>query len=175
MLEGTSAPPKSHLKKVVRKVSASSTNLRARAYVRRSTSLFIDDPSQKAGTKRARKRVVRVVGARTSMFEDPEEAAEEEEEEEIPTPPDKKLMVDAMPKKSASKTDHKAKKTVDHRKTTKDIPAAAKKKRPATSAPTTEEEVDEDATILRKLRPHLPIHNDASPIAEDTKKRRMRV
>ena len=80
-------------------------------------------------------------------------------------------MADAMTKKTTSKHP-KDKKFVAHWKTTKDIPAAAKKKGPASSVPVVEEEDDEDATILRKLKPHIPIHNDAHPIAEDMKKRK---
>ncbi|KAI5017101.1 hypothetical protein ZWY2020_037479 [Hordeum vulgare] len=163
--EESSAPPK----KAVRKISASSSQLRAPDYVRKNIAPSTDDAPKKTGSKRARKRVVRVVGRQTSMFEDLEEAVEEEDV--IPAPPKKKLMADTMTKKSGPKPPND-KKSVAHRKTTKDITATAKKKCPSSSAPASEEEDDEDATILRELRPHLPIHNDAHPIDEDMNKRK---
>ncbi|KAI4976104.1 hypothetical protein ZWY2020_049711 [Hordeum vulgare] len=64
----------------------------------------------------------------------------------------------------------KAKKVVSPKRTTKDIPTAAKEKGPASRDFVAEEE--EDAPILMKLRPHLPLHNDTHPVAEDMKKRR---
>ena len=33
-------------------------------------------------------------------------------------------------------------------------------------------EEEEDISVLRKLGPHLPIHNDDHPVAEDMKKRK---
>ena len=33
-------------------------------------------------------------------------------------------------------------------------------------------EEEDDLSVLRKLRPHLPLHNDAHPVAEDMKKRK---
>ncbi|KAI5006899.1 hypothetical protein ZWY2020_042111 [Hordeum vulgare] len=105
------------------------------------------------------------------MSEDPEETKEAPKEIRVP-PKRKKLMGDAM--KSPPKPAAKAKKAVASRKTTKDIPAAAKSKGPASSAHATEEEEDENAPVLRKLRPFLPLHNDAHPVAEDMKKRTTR-
>ena len=60
-------------------------------------------PKKAGEKKRARKRIVYVIGRQTSMFEDPEEAAAAEEEEEHvekapPKKKQKKLMSDAMPK-----------------------------------------------------------------------------
>ncbi|KAE8819190.1 hypothetical protein D1007_02944 [Hordeum vulgare] len=108
------------------------------------------------------------------MYEDPAETdgAAKEEEEEVPAkdPPTnkkKKLMSDAMkpcaPKPSALK------KPVAPKRTTKDILAAAKEKGIA-SKPFAPEEDVENAPILMKLRSHLPVHNEANPIAEDIKK-----
>ncbi|KAI5005880.1 hypothetical protein ZWY2020_033123 [Hordeum vulgare] len=130
--------------------------------------------AKKAGVKRARKRVIHVVGRQTSMYEDPEDAAGEEEiPTDAPPPPPKKtknLMANAIPNKSSPKPPIKAKKYVAPKSSTKDIPIATKEKGPASSAFAAEEEED-DAPILRKLRPHLPLHNAAHPVAEDMKKR----
>ncbi|KAI5022007.1 hypothetical protein ZWY2020_058737 [Hordeum vulgare] len=133
-------------------------------------TLTSDVPSKKAGMKKPRKRTIHLVGRKTSMYEDLE-AAEEEAPQEIPVPPKKKkLMVDAM--KSSPKPPAKAKKVVVPKRTTKDIPAAARSKGPASSAHAVEEVEDENAPILRKLRPTRTIHNAAHPIAEDMKKRK---
>ncbi|KAI5013153.1 hypothetical protein ZWY2020_028107 [Hordeum vulgare] len=102
------------------------------------------------------------------MYEHREEDAGEDE---IPIPPKKKkLMADAM--KSAPKPPSNAKKVISRRKTTKDIPVAAKEKGPDSSAPAAEGEEDENAPILRKLRPTLPVHNAAHLVAEDMRKRK---
>ncbi|KAI5021544.1 hypothetical protein ZWY2020_058274 [Hordeum vulgare] len=79
-------------------------------------------------------------------------------------------MADAM--KSAPKPPVKAKKIVAPRRTTEDIPAATKSKGLASSAHAAEEEEDGNVPILMKLRPTLPIYNDAHTIAEDMKKRK---
>ncbi|KAI4993805.1 hypothetical protein ZWY2020_008118 [Hordeum vulgare] len=125
--------------------------------------------------KRPGKRVIHVIGRQTSMYEYPAETADvDDEDEEIPAeaPPQKKkkLMADAMPKKSAPKPSA-PKKSIAPKRTTKDIPATAKEKGTASRAFAAEEE-DEDAPILTKLRPHLPLHNEALPIVEDMNKRR---
>ncbi|KAI4987785.1 hypothetical protein ZWY2020_028543 [Hordeum vulgare] len=93
-----------------------------------------------------------------------DDAPKKDEEDNIPAPPKKKLMADAI---KFAPNPPKDNKYVAHWKTRKDIPVAAKKKGPAWRAPAAEEEDDEDATILRKIIPHLLIHNDAHPIAED--------
>ncbi|KAI4972599.1 hypothetical protein ZWY2020_003524 [Hordeum vulgare] len=102
------------------------------------------------------------------MFEDPEEFVCEDE---IPArPPKKKLMSHAM--KSAPKPPAKAKKVVAWRKTTKVIHVVAKEKGPASSAPAAKELEDENAPVLRKLRPTLPIYNAAHLVAKDMEKRK---
>ncbi|KAE8800900.1 hypothetical protein D1007_23611 [Hordeum vulgare] len=78
------SPPKAP-RKTIRKVTVDPADLRALAYVRRSTTLSSDEPVKKAGVKRARKGIVRVVGRPTYMYEDPEEAVEEEVPDEIPS------------------------------------------------------------------------------------------
>ncbi|KAI4994332.1 hypothetical protein ZWY2020_029380 [Hordeum vulgare] len=169
MPEETSTPSKAP-RKTVRKVTATPDNLIASKYARKSTTLSKDVPAKKVGVKRPRKIIVHLVWRKPSMYEDLEDV-EEEAPEEIPVPPKKKkLMADAM--KSAPKTPAKEKKVVAPVRTTKDIPAATKCKGPACSAHVTEEEEDENVQILRKLRPTLPIHNVAHPIAEDMKKRK---
>ncbi|KAI4999812.1 hypothetical protein ZWY2020_004401 [Hordeum vulgare] len=170
MPEETSAPPKAPPRKVGTKISASAANLRAPEYAKKGKAISKGAPAKKAGVKRPRKRTIHLVGRKTFMFEDPEEA-EEEALEETPVPPKKKkLMVDAM--KSAPKRAAKAKKAPASRNTTKDIPAAAESKGPASSSHASEEEEDENAPILKKLRPTLPLHNNAHPVAEDMKRRK---
>lgn len=64
------------------------------------------------------------------------------------------MMVDAMPKKTVPKpSTPKAKKSVDPKRTTKDINAAEKNKGSASREFVAEEE--EDAHVLMKLRAHL--------------------
>ncbi|KAI5022406.1 hypothetical protein ZWY2020_059136 [Hordeum vulgare] len=121
--EETSAPPR----KAVRKVSATRADLRAPEYARKSKAKTSDVPAKKDAVKKPRKRIVHLVGRKTSMYKDPEAP------EEIPVPPKKKkLMADAM--KSAPTPPAKAKKVVAPRRTTKDIPTAAKRKGTASSA-----------------------------------------
>ena len=63
-----------------------------------------------------------------------------------------------MPKQAPSKSKKsESKKPVPPKsnKTTRDIPLAAKNKRSSTM------EEEDDLSVLRKLRPHLPLHNDA--------------
>ena len=71
-----------------------------------------------------------------------------------------------MPSKAPSKSKLTAPKKPAAPKpmrTTRDIPAAEKNKRSTMIG-------EEDGIyLLRKLRSHLPIHNDAHPIAEDMK------
>ncbi|KAI4973267.1 hypothetical protein ZWY2020_028975 [Hordeum vulgare] len=168
--EETSAPPKAPPRKVVRKLCASAGDLRAPDYAKKGKAIAKEAPAKNTRVKRPRKRIIHLVGKKTSMFEDPEEA-EEEAPEEITVPPKKKkLMGDAM--KSAPTTAAKSKKVVASTKTTKDIPATTKSKGPASSAHAAEEEGDENDPILRKLISYLPLHNDAHPVAEDMKKRK---
>ncbi|KAI4973438.1 hypothetical protein ZWY2020_035699 [Hordeum vulgare] len=149
-----------------RKISTSAADQRAPDYAKKGKAIGKDAPAKKAGVKRPKKRTIHLVGTKTSMFEDPEEVPAE-----IQVPPKKKkLMGDAM--KSARKPVAKAKKVVASRKTTKDIPVAPKSKGPASSAHVAEEEQDENALVLRKLIPYVPLHNDSHPVAEHMKKRK---
>ena len=52
------------------------------------------------------------------------------------------------------------------KRNTRSIPAAEKNKAPV---PEAAEEEDEDSLILIKLKPKIPDHNDAHPVAEDMK------
>ncbi|KAI4978294.1 hypothetical protein ZWY2020_014848 [Hordeum vulgare] len=127
---------------------------------------------------RARKRVVHVVGRPTSMYEDPTEAAKEEEEEVPTSPPPpkkKKLMGDATPSKPQTKAktiSPKAKKHVapKPKRTTRDIPAAEKSEGSASKDVAVDKE--EDHAVWRKLRPHLPEHNNEHQVTENMKERR---
>ncbi|KAI4991448.1 hypothetical protein ZWY2020_039819 [Hordeum vulgare] len=105
------------------------------------------------------------------MYEDSAEASQEEEGEipaDAPPAKKKKLMVAAVPKKSAPKPSA-PKKHVACKRTTKDIPATEKNKDSPSREFATGEEGE--APLLKKLRSHMPLHNDAHPIAEDMKKR----
>jgi hypothetical protein len=101
------------------------------------------------------------------MFIDPHDHAAEEGEPEATEPVQKqqKLMADAM-KTTGS---YKAKKPAPAKpkKTVRNIPAAEKNK---ANVPLADEE--EEAPVLQKLRPRLPTHNDAHPVAENMKLRK---
>ena len=106
------------------------------------------------------------------------DAAVEDEEEEAPQPaPQKqKLMGDAIkagatskPKKSAQAKAAPAKPAAKPKRTTRNIPASEKNKGDVPPA-----ESDEEEQVLLKLRPKLPLHNDAHPQAEDMKARKDR-
>ncbi|KAI5021453.1 hypothetical protein ZWY2020_058183 [Hordeum vulgare] len=120
------------------------------------------------------RKVVTKEYTKPSEFRSSKNVDVDDEEEEIPVeapPPKKKTLVaDAMPKKSAPKPSA-PKKHVAPKSTTKDIPTATKEKGTSSSAFAAEDE-DEDAPILMKLRPRLPLHNESHPIVEDMKKRR---
>ncbi len=91
---------------------------------------------------------------------------EEEEEEEVaaPAPKAPKLMGDAIKSGGAAS---KAKPAPKPKRNTRSIPAAEKNKAPVPEAIEEEEE-----SVLRKLKPKIPDHNDAHPVAEDMKLRR---
>ena len=117
--------------------------------------------------ERVKKTTARVLG-RSSMFKDP--AEEEEEEEGAPTPKTQKLMGDAIKSgaatskpKSAPKATAQAQKPIKPKRSTRNIPAEEKNKAPM---PEVEEE-DDEALVLRKLKPKIPDHNDTHPVAED--------
>ena len=103
-----------------------------------------------------------------------ESEEEEEEEDAAPAPKAQKLMGDAIrsgaapskpkgtPKLAAPKP-----KTAPKR-STRNIPAAEKNKAPMPEAA----EEDDDSVVLRKLKPKIPGHNDAHPVAENMKIRK---
>ena len=111
--------------------------------------------------ERVKKTMARVVG-QPSMMEE-----EEEEEAAAPAPKAQKLMGDAIRSGAASSKPKEAPKAASKPKTapkrnTRNIPAAEKNKAPV---PEVAEEEDE-GQVLRKLKPKIPNHNDAHPVAE---------
>ena len=102
---------------------------------------------------------------------------EEEEEEEVATPAPKaqKLMGDAIRSGAASSKLKEAPKAASKPKTapkrnTRNIPAAEKNKAPVPEDVAKEE--DDEEHVLRKLKPKIPDHNDAHPVAENMKLRK---
>ena len=69
--------------------------------------------------------------------------------------------------KSAPKATAPVPKTAPKR-STKNIPAEEKNKAPLPEA----EEEEAEAQVLRKLKPKIPDHNDAHPVAEDMRIRK---
>lgn len=168
------------IKKTVRKEYARPDSMRAPETTHKGKKLTLEDPSSKKAKKPEQKRptkgVVHVVGSPMSMYEDLANASEEKEEEvaaNAPPSKKKKLFADAMLSRSAPKTKPsppKSKKSVPPKRTTRDIPVAETNKGSASRDIAAEEE--EDTSVMRQLRAHLPLHNEAHPVAEDMKKRR---
>ena len=106
-----------------------------------------------------------------------DDAAEEDEDEEAPQPPQKpKLMGDAIRAGATSKSKQSApakaapaKPAAKPKKTVRNIPASEKNKDDVPPA-----ESDDEGPVLLKLRPKLPLHNDAHPQAENMKERKDR-
>ena len=99
---------------------------------------------------------------------------EEEEEVVAPAPKAQKLMGDAIKSgvatskpKEAPKASPKPK--LAPKRNTRSIPAAEKNKAPV---PEAADEEDEEGQVLRKLKPKIPDHNDAHPVAEDMRIRK---
>ena len=95
--------------------------------------------------------------------------SEEEEEVAAPAPKAPKLMGDAIRSGAATSKPKEAPKAAPKAKSapkrnTRSIPAAEKNKAPV---PEVAEEEDEEGQVLRKLKPKIPDHNDAHPMAED--------
>ncbi|XP_073353658.1 uncharacterized protein [Aegilops tauschii subsp. strangulata] len=118
--------------------------------------------------KRARTTTARVLG-KPSMRIDSEQ---EEEEDAAPAPKAQKLMGDAIKSGAAPskpKPDPKvaapAPKTKPKR-STRNIPAEEKNKAPVPEAAAEEED---DSFVLRNLKPKIPDHTDAHPVAENMK------
>ena len=98
---------------------------------------------------------------------------DEEEEDAAPAPKAQKLMGDAIKSGAAPKPKPAPKATAPAPKTapkrsTRNIPAEEKNKGPVPGV----EEEEAKAQVLRKLKPKIPDHNDAHPIAEDMKLRK---
>ena len=108
------------------------------------------------------------------MMKDPAEDEEEEEEkDDAPASKAQKLMGDAIKSgatpskpKTAPKATAQASKTAPKR-STRNIPAAEKNK-----APVPEMEEEDEAQVLRKLKPKIPNHDDTHPVAESMKIRK---
>nr|XP_020188497.1 uncharacterized protein LOC109774199 [Aegilops tauschii subsp. strangulata] len=97
---------------------------------------------------------------------------EEDEEDAAPKPKNQKLMGNAIRSgaapskpKTTSKATAQASKSAPKR-STRNIPAAEKNKAPV---PEVEEE---EAQVLRKLKPKIPDHDDSHPVAENMKERK---
>ena len=90
-----------------------------------------------------------------------DEEEEEEEEEPAAAPPAKaqKLMSDAIKTTAPPKLKPKA---PAPKRSTRNISAAEKNK-----APVPESNVDEEPLVLRKLKPKIPDHDNAHPVAEN--------
>src|SRR3954471_9234055 len=106
-----------------------------------------------------------------------DEEEEEEEEGAAPAPKAPKLMGDAIRSGAAASKPKEAPKTASKAKpapkpkpkrNTRIIPAAEKNKAPVPEAVGE----DEESQVLRKLKPKIPDHNDAHPVAENMKIRR---
>ena len=110
--------------------------------------------------------MARVVG-QPSMMEEEEEVAE-------PAPKAQKLMGDAIKSGAATSKPKEAPKAapkpkIAPKRNTRSIPAAEKNKAPM---PEVAAEEDEEGQVLRKLKPKIPDHNDAHPVAENMKIRK---
>ena len=128
------------------------------------------DPKEPAteGTKRkerVKKTMARVVGQPSMM---------EEEELSTPAPKAPKLMGDAIKSGAATSKPKEAPKAAPkakpaQKRNTRSIPAAEKNKAPV---PEGADEKDDEGQVLWKLKPMIPDHNDAHPVAENMKLRK---
>ena len=66
--------------------------------------------------------------------------------------------------KTAPKATTQAQKPPKPKRSTRNIPGEEKNKAPV---PEVEEEEEDEAQVLRKLKPKIPDHNDTHPVAED--------
>ena len=119
----------------------------------------------------ARTTTARVLG-KPSMRKDSEE---EEEEDAAPAPKAQKLMGDAIKSGAAPSKPKAAPKAAapapkpKPKRSTRNIPAEEKNKAPVPQAAAEEED---DSVVLRKLKPKIPDHTDAHPVAENMKIRK---
>ena len=127
--------------------------------------------AEKKRKERVKKTTARVLG-RSSIMRDSEE--EEEEEDAAPAPKAQKLMGDAIRAGAAPSKPKTAPKTAapapkpKPKRSTRNIPAEEKNKAPVPQAA----EEEDDSVVLRKLKPKIPDHNDAHPVAENMKIRK---
>ena len=140
---------------------------KARASTEKPTPIEPVAAEGKKRKERVKKTVARVLGKASIM--------EEEEEEEVaaPAPKAPKLMGDAIRSGAATSKPKEAPKAASKPKSapkrnTRSIPATEKNKAPVPEAA----EEDDEEQVLRKLKPKIPDHNDAHPVAEDMKLRR---
>ena len=130
----------------------------------------IESEDEAAGQDRKKKRVrtttAKVLG-NPSMRRDSEEG---EEEVAAPAPKAQNLMGDAIKSGAASSKPKASPKPKNApKRNTRSIPAAEKNKAPL---PEVGDEEDDEAQVLRKLKPKIPDHNDAHPVAENMKLRK---
>src|SRR4051812_1296931 len=97
-----------------------------------------------------------------------EDEEEDEEQDAAPAPKTQKLMGDAFKSGAATSKPKTAPKTAPKQTapkiSTRNIPAVEKNK-----AQVPEVHEDEEAQVLRKLKPKIPDHDDNHPIAENMK------
>ena len=98
---------------------------------------------------------------------------DEEKEDAASSPKAQKLMGDAIrsgaaPSKPKSAPKAQTQKPPKPKRNTRSIPAEEKNKAPVPQA----EEEEDDSLVLRKLKPKIPDHNDAHPVAEDMRIRK---
>ena len=108
----------------------------------------------------------------TSIMRDSED--EEEEEVAAPAPKAQKLMGDAIKSGAATSKPKEAPKVAPKpklapKRNTRIIPAAEKNKAPV---PEVAADEDDEGQVPRKLKPKIPDHNDAHPVAENMKIRK---
>ena len=145
--------------------------LKVRASTQETKRSAPKDPevADKKRKERVKKTMARVVGKSSMMKE------EEEEEAAAPAPKAQKLMGDAIRSGATTPKPKEAPKAASKpkcvpKRNTRNIPAAEKNKAPVPKVVAEEEEDEEH--VLRKLKPKIPDHNDAHPIAENMKLRK---
>src|SRR5215216_3255627 len=167
---GTTASTKPGLQKKAptRRVPTSKPRKFATGETMQFTIEQSDDEAAGEGKKkkRARKTTAKVLGYSSMRRSDDEDA----EEDAAPAPKAQKLMGDAIKSgaapskpKTAPKATAPATKSAPKR-STRSIPAAEKNK-----APVLEVEEEEEAQVLRKLKPKIPDRDDKHSVAENMK------
>ena len=183
-VEDEATSRKNVLKKEYGTTAASKPGMKTKAPARRvpmskarastqETMEFTLEPKETGDGKKRKERVkntiARVIG-KPSMMRDSEE--EEEEEDAAPAPEAQKLMGDAIkagaaPSKPKTAPKAQTQKPPKPKRNTRSIPAEEKNK-----ALVPEAAEEDDSPVLRKLKPKIPDHNDAHPVAENMKIRK---